>query len=190
MKKTLVTMACGLALVLAAAAVQAAPLSTTDSTFVGTVEPGTPANDTLETEAINYLLGMTPGDTDTDVSLPPDPPDYTYTLVRSDNDCATELGGCTEVAPPGSTTNYQDPAADVTVNTGNATYLLAKYGQVSYIWYVGDVDSVEVDNGLGKGLGLSHVSLYGSTSVPDGGTTAGLLGLGMMALGYLRRRIG
>lgn len=38
---------------------------------------------------------------------------------------------------------------------------------------------------------LSHVSLYGlpgTTTVPDGGATLGLLGLGMLGLGYLRRR--
>lgn len=39
------------------------------------------------------------------------------------------------------------------------------------------------------GLGISHFVGFGtSTTVPDGGATLGLLGLGMLGLGYLRRR--
>ena len=190
MKKTLLAIACGLVMAMTAATAQAAPLSTADTTFVGSVDPGQPANDTFEAAAINYLLGMTPGDTDTGVTLPPDPPDYLYTLERSDNTCAT-LGGCTTISAPASgKINYNDPDAPVTVDTGDSLYLLAKMGSASFVWYVGDVDSVEVPDTLGKGAGLSHVTLFGgTTSVPDGGTTLGLLGLGMMGLGYLKRRM-
>ena len=191
MKKTLLAIACGLVVALTAATAQAAPLAVTDTTFVGSVVPGTPANDTFEAAAINYLLGMVPSDTDTGVSLPPNPPDYLYTLNRSANLC-TSLGGCVPIAPPNSgKINYDNPEDPVTVNTGDSLYLLAKMGQDSFVWYVGDVDSVEVPEGLGKGAGLSHVTLFGgtTTSVPDGGTTLGLLGLGMMGLGYLKRRM-
>jgi hypothetical protein len=191
MKKTFLAIACGLVMALTVATAQAAPLSTSDTTYVGSVDPGTPAEDTFESSAINYLLGMTPSDTDTNVALPPNPPTYTYTLARSANQC-TSLGGCTAITEPNSgKINYQDPTDPVTVDTGDSLYLLAKMGNKSYVWYVGNVDSVEVPDTLGaKGTGLSHVTLFGgTTSVPDGGTTLGLLGLGMMGLGYLRRRM-
>jgi hypothetical protein len=47
------------------------------------------------------------------------------------------------------------------------------------------------DGGPG-GAGLSNLKAYGrigTTTVPDGGTTIGLLGFAMLGLGYLRRRI-
>jgi hypothetical protein len=37
--------------------------------------------------------------------------------------------------------------------------------------------------------GTSGADNCGGQTVPDGGTTVGLLGLGMLGLGYLRRRL-
>jgi len=69
-------------------------------------------------------------------------------------------------------------------------------GQADPDWAAFDLDPLTI-SGLwaiyNSGAGdqsLSHASLYGlpGTSVPDGGATLGLLGLGMLGIGYLRRR--
>ena len=77
---------------------------------------------------------------------------------------------------------------------GDYAYILAKYGQAgrwgSHIWYIGALDgSHSVPSNIG-GNDLSHYSLYNADQfdVPDGGTTAALLGLSMVGLGMIRRR--
>ena len=55
----------------------------------------------------------------------------------------------------------------------------------------GNIAAIHVAQG-GSNCGGSPCTGFatlGSTSVPDGGTTVGLLGLAMLGLGYLRRRI-
>jgi hypothetical protein len=82
------------------------------------------------------------------------------------------------------------PVTDL--NVSNYTYLLAKYGNTAYVWYVADLTLVTITSNLsGVQNGLSHYALFnpGTVTTPDGGTTLGLLGLGLMGLGYLRRRL-
>ena len=50
-----------------------------------------------------------------------------------------------------------------------------------------DVASITAQGGNGNTGGLDASA---APTVPDGGTTAGLLGLGMLGVGYLRRRLG
>jgi hypothetical protein len=82
---------------------------------------------------------------------------------------------------------------EVDLGTGGFTYLLAKYDGphgVSEVWNVqGLTGIVEIPDSLGIGLGLSHWTLFGpgTPGVPDGGTTAMLLGAALGSLGMARR---
>ena len=193
MKKTLLTaLACVLALGLSAGTASA--LAIGDANYIGYVDPGTPADADAEVFYINHLLGIAPGGTDLDFNPPPSPPDQLYDYSREDStlDCsgcpaATTVGADSGNAPSGS------------VDVDGWTYLVAKYGNVSHVWYVVGLGTVDVPlSGFGgfnkqgdpQTNGQSHYSLYNpGEKVPDGGATAGLLGLAMLGLGYLRRRI-
>lgn len=184
MKKTLLTaMACVLALGLSASTASALAIGDADPNYLGSATPSS-GNAEDEVFYIDYLLGMALSDTDV-IDPPPSPPNTLVTFVRSDNPCV----GCVE---PAEEPNFKDETGDVdTIDVTGWSYLVAKYGNTSHVWYVGDL-SGEVDvplNDGSQGGGQSHVSLYGQASVPDGGATAGLLGLAMLGLGYLRRRI-
>jgi hypothetical protein len=175
MKKILITMACVLALGLGAA--PASALSIGDTNYLGSVDPSSPANPPSEAEYINFLISMPAPSSTTD-----DGRDY----VRSSNSCAT-FDGCPAATPVGADTN-NDPLASVDV-TG-WTWLLAKYGTESHVWYVGDLAGLVSVPLNAPGGGQSHYSLFNpTTTVPDGGATAGLLGLAMLGVAYLRRRI-
>jgi hypothetical protein len=186
MKKTLLAIACGLVMAVTAATAQAAPLTTADSTFLGTADPGSPASPAFEIYFINFLLDMPLSSTDTDNPLP-NPPNTVYSFVRSGNAC----GGCPDATATGAVqVDTGGPVVDL--NVSNYTYLLAKYGNTAYVWYVANLTLVTVTSNLaGEQNGLSHYALFnpGTVTTPDGGTTLGLLGLGLMGLGYLRRRL-
>jgi VPDSG-CTERM motif len=185
MKKTLLAIACGLVMALTAATAQAAPLTTADNTFLGTADPGSPASPAFEIYFINFLLDMPLNSTDSD-DPPPSPPNTVYNFVRSGNACA----GCADATATGAV--QVDTGGPVTLDVSNYTYLLAKYGNVAYVWYVANLTSVTVTSNLsGVQNGLSHYALFnpGTVRTPDGGTTLGLLGLGLMGVGYLRRRL-
>jgi hypothetical protein len=76
-----------------------------------------------------------------------------------------------------------------------AQYFLVKDGNHSPAWYLFDIsgwdgkESIEFSNfWLGPGA-ISHVAIFGgTTSVPDGGATAILLGVGVLGLAALRRK--
>jgi hypothetical protein len=147
--------------------------------YVGNIDPNTPSNPENEVEYINALAGLAPGgSTDVDGS----------TVTRDGN----WLGDLPTVTLVGAAKDDSDPSTSVDV-TGFA-YLLGKYGTTSIVFYVGELTGVQTipgDFGLeGENEnGLSHWSLYGSsTTVPDGGTTAVLLGLGLVAVSFIARR--
>jgi hypothetical protein len=189
MKKTLLTaMACILALGLSASTASA--LAIGDANYLGYADPGSPADATSEVHYIDFLLGMALGDTETEDTSPP--PGEVRTYVRSNTACV----GCPE---PTTANDDSGNAPSGSVDVTGWTYLVAKYGNVSHVWYVGDLDGfqdvpLEGFGGFNKQgdpqtNGQSHYSLYNPETVPDGGATAGLLGLAMLGLGYLRRRI-
>jgi VPDSG-CTERM motif len=82
--------------------------------------------------------------------------------------------------------------------TGHA-YLLVKDGSQTPAWYLFDLTALGwngtddlVLSGFWPNQGaISHVSLYdgAGTGVPDAGTTLALLGVGISALGFARRRL-
>ena len=60
----------------------------------------------------------------------------------------------------------------------------------SEVWYVGDLSGTITIPATAGGYGLSGWTLFGSaSSVPDGGTTAMLLGAALSVLGLARRYI-
>ena len=97
-----------------------------------------------------------------------------------------------------------DPAdATITYTGGNivgaTAWLLVKDGNNNPAWYLFNLTTLGWNGtdvlqltGFWPGSGaISHVALYGTpgTSVPDAGTTMALLGLGIGALGFARRKL-
>jgi hypothetical protein len=85
----------------------------------------------------------------------------------------------------------------MTINLGTQgtyDYLLANYNApngASEVWYIGDLTgTIVIEPNLGQ-YGLSSWALLtgGPQSVPDGGTTAILLGMALCALGGARRHL-
>ena len=74
-------------------------------------------------------------------------------------------------------------------------YLLVKDGSQIPAWYLFDIsgwngqDDIQINNFWPTQGAISHVAIYGTTtSVPDGGSTAALLGSVLVGFGILRRR--
>src|SRR5687768_11312752 len=162
-------------------------LSITSANYLGSIDPGSAANEAYEAAYINYLIDMVPGDTDLNVpaaDVPVDGPKE-YDFRRSANTFSS-LG---DVSAAGALKSPDDPAAGP-IDISGVQYLLAKYGEVAHVWYVGNLtgnQSIPVD--LGRGAGLSHYTTFRSIAVPDGGTTAALLGVAMLGLTALRRKV-
>lgn len=176
MKKTLLTaMACVLALGLSASTASA--LAIGDANYLGWVDPSTPANAGGEVQSINDLLDRPAPSGPTTISG--------VTYLRTAN-----CPACVDATTTGAN---QGNAPSATVDVTGWTYVLAKYGTRAEIWYVGNLTGVQPLPLVGSnGNTQSHYSRYNptTTQVPDGGVTAGLLGLAMLGVGYLRRRIG
>ena len=79
------------------------------------------------------------------------------------------------------------------INVTGYTYLYGKYGPDAYVWVIEGLTSVDLPSSVDGSGGLSHYTLTYSTQtlvqVPDGGAAIGLLGLGILGVGYLRRRL-
>lgn len=174
------------AVVIGLLAVGASAIPITDLTFgdsreLGFVDPGIPAGDEDVTAYINYLIDMPLNTTATTLGQ-----DFT----RSNNDF-----GALEDAVLGPRVTGPD---SWTVDLGSGyLYLAAKYDGPNYgteVWYVGGLSGVITIPPSGGGTsgtkyGISGISLFNPTSVPDGGSTAILIGLGMLGLGFLRQRL-
>jgi hypothetical protein len=185
MKKTLTALALGLAMTLSANTASA--LTVGDVNYIGAVVDGVPAGDAFEVAYVNSLLDQATGT----VQL---------CLYATDEQCRRTGSSLntTGFADASLTGLVKDESGNNTFNASNWTYVLAKYGnsypgdqfnpagQISLVWYVGNLSGTQT---VLPTQGLSHLTLLNPrTTVPDGGATLGLLGLGMLALGYLRRR--
>jgi len=146
-----------------------------DEHELGFVEFGIPSGDQDRTDYVNHLIGMALGTTDQALG---------QTFTRSNNDFG---------ALPTAVFALNGTSTSIDLGAGGLyTYLFAKYDGPNYgseVWYVGDLSGVITIPATAGGYGLSGWTLFGpgTNGVPDGGTTAMLLGMAFGALGMARR---
>jgi PEP-CTERM motif len=153
-------------------------LTTSSSTYVGSVNPGSPSSTSDELTYIQTLLTVGPGDTLT-VTVAP----HTWLYTRSSN-----TGPFPAVTAYG---NSSGTTQSTGIDVSGFDYLLAKYGDVSYVWYVGGLTEVDIPSTLGVAGGLSHWDLFdGNTSPVPEPTSMALLGTGLFGMaGAIRRKL-
>jgi len=175
MRKTLITAAVGLAMTLGAS--QANALTIGDAFYLGQVVNGAPADPVSEATYINSLRALAPGAAAVPCSL---------AAGETCDRIGSTLAGAAALPAAVSAGDFREDPTDGSINVTGFQWLLAKYGGESLVWYVGGLSGIQTV----PTAALSHMSLYnpGTVTVPDGGATLGLLGLGMLGLGYLRRR--
>lgn len=67
--------------------------------------------------------------------------------------------------------------------------LNVRYANVAHVWVLNGLSgSIEIPETIG-GLRRNHYTLDRVAAVPDGGGTLGPVGMAMLCLGYLRRRM-
>jgi hypothetical protein len=152
-----------------------------DDNELGFVEFGIPSSEQDRANYINHLITMGLGTTDQALG---------QTFTRSNND----FGPLPTAVVVTTTVTFQNPPSVVSINigTGLYTYLFAKYDGPNYgseVWYIGDLSGIITIPGFAGQYGLSGYTLFGpgTPGVPDGGTTAMLLGMAFGALGMARR---
>ncbi len=151
-----------------------------DQYIVGSFKftPGNPADPNSVATYVNYMITLAPGGSG---------PFSGMIFTRSSNVFANLPNANANIIAQGSTTTINLAAGGV------YSYLFAKYdGQNDYsqVWYVGNLSgtiSIPADGPLGHGLSGWILFGPGVPGVPDGGTTAILLGVGLGALGTARR---
>jgi hypothetical protein len=190
MKKTYAAVACALAIVFSPGNANALTvvLDYGDDYYLGFVSPGTPAN--IDVTLINWLLALDPNGLDTTRPLNPS---TNYIVSREDSPASLCAVGTCDPA----TGSHEDVTTNLSslIDVSGYTYLLGKWGNVAHVWVVSGIDSVFLPNKLDlngtQSQGLSNYGRYNKapTAVPDGGATVGLLGLAMLGVGYLRRRM-
>ena len=150
-----------------------------DSHELGFVNYGIPAGDGDRLTYVNHLIGMALGTSDKADG---------QTYFRSNNAFSQLPQAVLAGSKQGKTT---------TINLGAGglyTYLLAKYDGPNYgteVWYVGDQSGIITIPAAAGRYDLSGWMLFGPgvAGVPDGGTTAMLLGAALSVLGIARRFI-
>ena len=172
---------CALMLAFTPSAKAITNLGFNDQYVVGTISPGAPADPADVATYVNFMVGLGLGQSGT----------FSGQSITRSNNVFANL--------PNAVFNPSDPNAQGTSTTinlgagGTYTYLFAKYdGQNdnSLVWYVGNLSGIiTIPQNGPLGHGLSGWILFGpgSPGVPDGGTTAMLLGTALGALGMARR---
>lgn len=188
MKKLLLTLALISGLAYQAYAVPLA-IAIGDAQYLGSINDGIPSNPANEATYINYLATLGAGAGNTQI------PVGTGEIYNREG---STLSGPFPTAVTGGAIKEEDektPDFDNIINATGFSYILGKYdaGQAgSLVWYTGGgLGDVELPTTY-MGKGLSHISLYNprdpGTSVPDGGTTLALLGIGLLSMSYINRR--
>ena len=156
-------------------------LTIDDQHELGQVQPATPEGDADITQYVNFMIGLSLGGSGHVIVDP-----HNNLVTRSMNDFGS-LPGPATLALKGTGT---------TINLGTQgtyDYLFAHYGGpgggFAEVWYVGNLSGTISIPSIGFGHGLSGWALFtvSGGAVPDGGTTAMLLGTALGALGIVRR---
>jgi hypothetical protein len=153
-------------------------LTTDSDSYLGSVQPGVPSGDTQVEGYVDQLAGMAPG---ASISIDGN------LFIRSDNTFGMLPDADFAWKQDDNTTTFD-------LTGGSFDYVLAKYGVGqdggTLVWYIaGLLDIIQLPASAFSGTGLSHTTFFNaSASVPDGGLTATLLGLGLVGLAYFSRR--
>jgi hypothetical protein len=147
-----------------------------DGHELGFVNFGIPSGDADRLIYVNHLIGMALGTSDKADG---------QTYFRSNNAFSPLPQAVLAGHVSGTTTT-------INLGSGLYTYLFAKYDGPNYgseVWYVGDLSGTITIPATAGGYGLSGWTLFGPgvPGVPDGGTTAMLLGAALSVLGVARR---
>jgi len=152
-----------------------------DQRELGQVHPAISQGDAAITQYVNFMIGLSLGGSGHVISGPHD-----NLVTRSMNNFG-ELPSAAALALRGKGT------MDLGTQ-GTYDYLFAHYGGprggFAEVWYVGDLSGLITIPGNAFRHGLSGWALFtaaGGGAVPDGGTTAMLLGVALGALGVVRR---
>jgi len=151
----------------------ASALSVGDAHELGFLWPGLPIGNQNNATYVNHLVGMALGAFDIANG---------QIYFRSNNTFGSLPAAVSALNGTGTTINLGAG--------GVYTYLFASYtGLGAEIWYVGDLHGVITIPGIFNLCGLTKWTLFGpgGQGVPDGGTTAMLLGTALGALGMARR---
>ena len=149
-----------------------------DAHELGFVNFGIPSGDADRLIYVNHLIGMALGTSDKADG---------QTYFRSNH----SFGQLPQAVLAG---HVNGTSTTINLGTGLYTYLFAKYDGPNYgseVWYVGDLSGIITIPATAGGYGLSGWTLFGPgvPGVPDGGTTAMLLGAALSVLGVARRYI-
>ena len=152
-----------------------------DNHELGQAQPPTPEGDAAITQYVNFMIGLSLGGSGQVIIGP-----HTIQVTRSMNDFGP--------LPSPATLALRGTGTSINLGTqGTYAYLFAHYGGpgggTAEVWYVGDLSRVINIPSIGFGHGLSGWALFTAPSgaVPDGGTTAMLLGAALGVLGVMRR---
>ena len=149
-----------------------------DAHELGFVNFGIPSGDADRLTYVNHLIGMALGTSDKADG---------QTYFRSNH----SFGQLPQAVLAG---HVNGTSTTINLGSGLYTYLFAKYDGPNYgseVWYVGDLSGIITIPATAGGYGLSGWTLFGPgvPGVPDGGTTAMLLGAALSVLGVARRYI-
>jgi hypothetical protein len=149
-----------------------------DTHELGFVNFGIPSGDADRLIYVNHLIGMTLGTSDKADG---------QTYFRSNN----AFSPLPQAVLAG---HVNGTGTSINLGSGLYTYLFAKYDGPNYgseVWYVGNLSGIITIPATAGGYGLSGWTLFGPgvPGVPDGGTTAMLLGAALSVLGVARRYI-
>jgi VPDSG-CTERM motif len=166
----------------------ATPIAVDHDEAIALVDPGNPADAEGDTQELNDVLALTGTGNFTivDPTWGSGGQDYLVTVYQDLSGTATYVGGQDSLTG----TSYT-----IDLGAGGYEYLLMKWdGKDVYYDISGLTGEITVTNDLvsnqaGVVQNLSGYKLFdSSTSVPDGGSTAALLGSALVAFGMLRRR--
>jgi hypothetical protein len=150
-----------------------------DAHELGFVNFGIPSGDADRRTYVNHLIGMT-----------------INTTAKADGQTYFRSNHTFSPLPQAVLAGHVN-GTGTSINLGAGglyTYLFAKYDGPNYgseVWYVGDLSGIITIPSKAGGYGLSGWTLFGpgGPGVPDGGTTAMLLGVALSVLGVARRYI-